>query len=257
MHDAIKLYFGGLNYPEAVGAILRTSPHEKMCIVDLGTGSGIWVDEMAIEFPNCWFFGVDIAPVASRDPESNVQYEVGELEQTGFHRGFCHFVHRRQTLLGVTDFERVLDEVYRILQPRGYFCFAEWIPNVFLTMENGSIVKQHAPRATEFFSVIHRIVRRRGIATNLDWLEGVMTLRYGQQFDVVQSCAYDNELSSPGFNSTQFRDVVKEYADALKYLMVDSEYTEGEAETLISGFKDEVDVVPGLTDIYTILARKS
>lgn len=42
MHEAVKHFFGGSNYCEAVGTLLRAPLDERMRIVDLGTGSGIW-----------------------------------------------------------------------------------------------------------------------------------------------------------------------------------------------------------------------
>jgi len=253
LHEAIKLYFGGSNYSDTVAAILHGSPDASMTIVDLGTGSGIWVDEMATEFPNFHFYGVDIVPTARRDPDPNVQYEVGELERTGFHRGFCEFVHMRQTSLGVTNFGQVVDEVRRILQPGGYFYFAEWIRNVY--MVDGSIVGQHAPRAAEFFSVINGIMLQKGVAPNPNGLAS--NLHHGQQFELIQTVPYNVVLSNPDVIGCHFRNAFKEYADALIYLLMDSGYTEGEAEQLVTDFKHDVDVVPGLTVVYcTILARK-
>ncbi len=157
-------------------------------------------------------------------------------------------------LFQVTDFGSVVGEVRRILRPGGYFYFAEWMRNVF--MADGSLVEQHAPQAALFFSIINTIMQSRLVPLNPD--AGLAAILYqSQHFEVVQTRRYSIVLGNAGAAGLHFRDAFKEYADALKYLLMDSGYTEGNAEQFITGFKHDIDFVPGLTVVYcTILARK-
>ncbi|KLO15598.1 S-adenosyl-L-methionine-dependent methyltransferase [Schizopora paradoxa] len=254
MHDAVKHFFGGRNYCERVGQLLHEPLDARMRIADLGTGSGKWVDEMAVEFPNFKFYGVDIAPTATQEPEENVQYEINPLQATGFDRGYFHFVHMRQTSLGITDYVPVVREIARILRPRGYFYSAEWLRRVF--MADGSNVEQQAPLAVRFFRIIDRLMQSRHVPSDPEGQLLVAVLLQSQQFEVVHM-EHRQILGEQGAVGLHFRNAFKEYADAFKYLLLDSGCSEGNAEQLITGFKHDIDVVPGLTVVYTtVLARK-
>ncbi|KAI9595864.1 hypothetical protein BDF19DRAFT_422311 [Syncephalis fuscata] len=44
------------------------------CVLDIGTGSGIWMLEMAVEYPECEFVGVDIANYSYRAAADNCDF---------------------------------------------------------------------------------------------------------------------------------------------------------------------------------------
>lgn len=122
-------------------------------------------------------------------------------------------------------------------------------------MADGSNVQQHAPHAAEFFRIINTIMSWRRVQPLPNGLADI--LHQTPQFEVVQARRYNIVLGNPGPVGVAFREAFKEYADALKYLLMDSGYAEGNAEQLITSFKHDIDLVPGLTVVYcTILARK-
>ncbi|RKP24874.1 S-adenosyl-L-methionine-dependent methyltransferase, partial [Syncephalis pseudoplumigaleata] len=44
------------------------------CVLDIGTGSGIWMLEMAVEYPDCEFVGIDIADYQHRANAENCDF---------------------------------------------------------------------------------------------------------------------------------------------------------------------------------------
>ncbi|KAG2005584.1 hypothetical protein CC2G_001978 [Coprinopsis cinerea AmutBmut pab1-1] len=64
-HNILKRLMGG-NYLGPVPAALAAGQDRK--VLDLCTGNGKWVTEMAEEFPHVSFTGIDIVPIATRYP---------------------------------------------------------------------------------------------------------------------------------------------------------------------------------------------
>jgi ubiquinone/menaquinone biosynthesis C-methylase UbiE len=65
-------------------------------IVDVGTGSGLWVIEVAEEFPTAMVYGTDISPVQHTDIPSNAEFRVMDLnEGLSFDDGSTDLAHSR------------------------------------------------------------------------------------------------------------------------------------------------------------------
>jgi ubiquinone/menaquinone biosynthesis C-methylase UbiE len=65
-------------------------------IVDVGTGTGLWVIEVAEEFPTTMVYGIDLSPIQQTSIPSNAQFRVMDLnEGLGFDDGSTDLVHSR------------------------------------------------------------------------------------------------------------------------------------------------------------------
>jgi ubiquinone/menaquinone biosynthesis C-methylase UbiE len=64
--------------------------------VDVGTGSGKWVIEVAEEFPSARIFGTDISPVQDTDVPVNAEFILMDLNDgLEFDDGSTDLVHSR------------------------------------------------------------------------------------------------------------------------------------------------------------------
>ncbi|RHZ75933.1 hypothetical protein Glove_208g199 [Diversispora epigaea] len=93
-------------------------------VLDVGCGPGTWLHDMASDFPNARFIGVDISPMFPKlIKPRNVEYL-----QANFLKGlpFCNdtfdFVVIRNmiSVLTIEDWKTVLQELTRVCKPMGY-----------------------------------------------------------------------------------------------------------------------------------------
>ncbi|KAG8878505.1 hypothetical protein FRB97_002443 [Tulasnella sp. 331] len=124
------------------GYLLDASSRQKR-VVDLGSGSGIWVEEMASEFPHVKFIGLDLVPTATQYPPTNAQFECYDfLADRGLQLrdASIDIIHARCIISGIADYARLAQESLRVLYPRGCFLSAEldFRPEV-MSVPNGSV----------------------------------------------------------------------------------------------------------------------
>ncbi|KAG8960144.1 hypothetical protein FRC03_007009 [Tulasnella sp. 419] len=125
-HDTLRLHLNGL-YPAAdqVKAALSPEKSERPAVLDIGTGSGRWALDMAVEFPHAQIVGLDLAPptISLKGPEAipqNCRFEVVDVNHPLVqYEGKFDVVHVRGVELGVHDYELFLYNVARTLKPGG------------------------------------------------------------------------------------------------------------------------------------------
>ncbi|EIW56376.1 S-adenosyl-L-methionine-dependent methyltransferase [Trametes versicolor FP-101664 SS1] len=143
--------------------LLALAPGEQRRVVDLGTGTGQWVLDMAREFPHVRIYGVDIVPIATRYPPPNVTFEMHDImTPLRYAAGSIDMVHARSITMAVRDYRALIQEASRVLRRGGLFVSCEWARSP--AMEDGSDVRVRAPRACAFFDAVRETLRvRRGI----------------------------------------------------------------------------------------------
>ncbi|KAI8889060.1 S-adenosyl-L-methionine-dependent methyltransferase [Backusella circina FSU 941] len=128
LHYILKSVFGG-NFISPVREVLlnNKSIHSngRPRVLDIGCGSGTWILEMATEFPNSDFYGIDQCPLfpVSIKP-SNSYFQLHDIPNAlPFEDGSFDFVFMRMVVLHLHPDKVVslLKEVSRILKPGGYF----------------------------------------------------------------------------------------------------------------------------------------
>ncbi|RKP09142.1 S-adenosyl-L-methionine-dependent methyltransferase [Thamnocephalis sphaerospora] len=103
-------------------------------VLDIGAGTGTWQMEMAAEFPDSQFIGIDISPIQPTSClPSNCQFEmVNMLEGLPYQNHRFDYVHQRMVSLGVpTDrWDMLLSEHARVCRPGGWLELLEtdWAP---------------------------------------------------------------------------------------------------------------------------------
>ncbi|TFK48169.1 S-adenosyl-L-methionine-dependent methyltransferase [Heliocybe sulcata] len=97
--------------------------------LDLCTGTGQWVKDMAVMFPQVKVIGIDIVPIQTRYPPGRAQFEIADITEGLRHESNSFdLVHARCTAFSVTEqrYPIMLRDVARVLRPGGLFISGEF-----------------------------------------------------------------------------------------------------------------------------------
>ncbi|KAG9048338.1 hypothetical protein FS837_000210 [Tulasnella sp. UAMH 9824] len=125
-HEMLKAALGGLYMRQAAPAVRRALAIRKdgdpNAILDIGTGSGCWVIDMAEQYPHAEAVGMDIVPPNFvSPPPANTRFECDDANQ-GLSQYFPEsfdVVHSRCITIGITDYRSLLEHAYNVLRPGG------------------------------------------------------------------------------------------------------------------------------------------
>ncbi|CAG8433039.1 8586_t:CDS:2 [Diversispora eburnea] len=121
LHHNLYRYIWQSNFSSPVEERLSL-PDVK--VLDVGCGPGTWILELAKEYPNASFTGIDHRTLFKAEPPSNVTIEYNDLLTTlPFNDNSFDFVFMRFLAYEITEerFEKnVIPELVRVLKPNGY-----------------------------------------------------------------------------------------------------------------------------------------
>ncbi|KAK6855021.1 methyltransferase [Apiospora arundinis] len=114
-HEVYKIMMGGRLYVAPI-----RNPRN---VLDLGTGTGIWANEIAAEFPDALVTGTDltlIQPTNRRLPP-NVSFikEDAEEDEWSIPTNF-DYIHVREVYMSIKDHMKFLRNIYKHLAPGGW-----------------------------------------------------------------------------------------------------------------------------------------
>ncbi|ORZ03085.1 S-adenosyl-L-methionine-dependent methyltransferase [Syncephalastrum racemosum] len=119
-HFAIKALYDGNIIKEAIPLIPL---HNGAQILDVGCGPGTWIMDVATEYPESEFTGIDMCPVFPTDIRPpNVNFQYGNvMERLPFDDNTFDLINMRFFILALRkeDWDVVLPELHRILKPGG------------------------------------------------------------------------------------------------------------------------------------------
>lgn len=136
-HTAFVLGLGGL-YPakDMVQAILAPEKGKNKSILDLGCGTGIWVVEMAKQFPWARVVGVDLAPcsIPPKELPVNCHFEIHDIN-SGLSKFESQFdmVHVRFVGTYLKDVPQRIKDINSCLKPGGIVVWIEGDTSMFFT----------------------------------------------------------------------------------------------------------------------------
>ncbi|KAI8578484.1 hypothetical protein K450DRAFT_247068 [Umbelopsis ramanniana AG] len=130
-------------------------------VLDAGCGGGTWVLEMANEYPNSDFTGIDVSvgwPTEIRPRNSD--FVVGNIvSELPFEDNTFDFVYMRLVGMGVSndEYPTVLYHIYRVLKPGGW---------VELVEVDGAQVYR-GRRSSQFWNAVLQYLKMRGFKTGI------------------------------------------------------------------------------------------
>ncbi|KIO33922.1 hypothetical protein M407DRAFT_17190 [Tulasnella calospora MUT 4182] len=135
-HLVLRLYLGSLYASKhLVEAALRPNPDVRPAVLDVGTGSGRWALDMAMQFPHAEVIGLDIVPpvlLTDADVPDNCRFEVDDANLSFAHyENAFNVVHMRSANQGINDFESWLYETARTLRPNGVLLLVNGYPQLY------------------------------------------------------------------------------------------------------------------------------
>jgi SAM-dependent methyltransferase len=143
-------------YKDTLGGELSLAPvGDARRVLDLGTGRGEWADDFAHAHPNAKVYGTDLSPIQITRPWRNCFFQVDDFEEEWTWRYPFDFVHGRDLLPAVSNWPRLLGQVFKHLVPGGYIelqhqvfplrCYGSPTrPDLELIEWSGGIMKSYA-----------------------------------------------------------------------------------------------------------------
>ncbi|KAJ8454787.1 hypothetical protein ONZ51_g12826 [Trametes cubensis] len=132
---------------------LASSLREPVRALDMGTGCGEWVVNMAVALPEVHFYGIDIVPIFTRCALPNVRFELQDLNDDLYYPDqHMDVVRAHDVSLGVERFPNLISEAARILKYGGVLSICEWQRCIHIN--DGSDIAIRAPKACAFLMAL-------------------------------------------------------------------------------------------------------
>lgn len=250
----------GAHYLGPVPNILARDPNRQAQVLDLCTGTGTWLMEIASDFPSVLFTGIDIVPIATRYPRPNVNFEVWDItEEFRWRAATFDFVHARSISWSVRDYAAILPEVIRVMRPGGLYLSGELDNAVFFHPDTpqASNPGLHAPASTLFFQVVNAALQSRGIDPSVNQI--VTHLQNTGAFSNIEQIIFpipigrwhdDPRRQELG---TMLQAILWRFADSVKPMLRHAGHPQAYIDGLVQNFGDEMDTTHGLFGAYHVV----
>ncbi|OTB03948.1 hypothetical protein M426DRAFT_59510 [Hypoxylon sp. CI-4A] len=133
-HAMVKMLCQHLHF-----APIGDNPQE---ILDVGTGTGIWVIEMGDAYPSANVLGIDLSPIQPQWVPPNVRFLVDDVESQWLHpKNHFDYIHSRHTIMAIKDWDKLLKTSHEHLKPGGWIELQEI--HHFPMSSNNSLTQDH------------------------------------------------------------------------------------------------------------------
>ncbi|KAH0833830.1 S-adenosyl-L-methionine-dependent methyltransferase [Lanmaoa asiatica] len=216
-------------------------------VLDLCTGTGRWLMDMASQFRHVRFSGVDIVPIATRRPHSNAHFEILDVTQPlRWPDGVMDLV---------PNYPQMLREAARVLRRGGIFISGEVGRYVTFAPGYPGNPAVDAPGATRFFKVVNDLLEHVGlheITSHIPhWLRATGTFTDGRIQEYLIPIGEWHPSSRQRTLGRAYLDAMTVFAESLKpFLRDQGGLTEREIGELIAGYVRDMRCVPGLVSVY-------
>jgi SAM-dependent methyltransferase len=130
-----------------LGGELFVSPIERnglQRVLDLGTGTGIWAIDFADQFQSAEVVGIDLSPIQPQWTPPNCVFEIDDYEAEWSYSRPFDFIHGRELVGCINDYDRFFRQAFKNLRSGGYFEMQSF--KVELYSDDGSLDKAKMTR---------------------------------------------------------------------------------------------------------------
>lgn len=113
MYHAVRL---------SIGDKLFYAPlHEPTCVLDIGTGTGLWAIDVADAYPAATVHGTDLSPIQPGYVPPNLLFEIADADEEWTYRTMFDLVHSRvMNDTSLKDWPHFYQEAFKVLKPGGW-----------------------------------------------------------------------------------------------------------------------------------------
>ncbi|KAK5045810.1 hypothetical protein LTR84_008903 [Exophiala bonariae] len=113
MYHAVRLSIGN--------TLFHAPVRNPTCVLDIGTGTGIWAIEFADTYPATEVHGTDLSPIQPSYVPPNLQFEIADADEEWTFRQQFDLVHSRvMNDTSLKDWPHFFQEAYKVLKPGGW-----------------------------------------------------------------------------------------------------------------------------------------
>ncbi|KAI9708433.1 MAG: hypothetical protein M1820_003893 [Bogoriella megaspora] len=112
-------------------------------VLDVGTGTGGWVMDVAQQFPECEVTGIDLSPIQPDWVPDNVHFVVDDATEEDWmiEPDSYDLIHTRVMLTSFEDFREIIARSFKYLKPGGWMESQEFMPSVYC--DDSTMTPQH------------------------------------------------------------------------------------------------------------------
>ncbi|OJJ51171.1 hypothetical protein ASPZODRAFT_2106358 [Penicilliopsis zonata CBS 506.65] len=128
-HHICRLLTGGEMFRAPITAAGTPLPSaQRIRILDMGTGTGLWPMDMAEDFPQAEILGTDLSPIQPVFVPPNCRFYVDDLESEWTYppAEAFDYIHGRSLAGGIADWPKLVGQAYTHLNPGGWFELQEF-----------------------------------------------------------------------------------------------------------------------------------
>ncbi|KAF4447222.1 hypothetical protein F53441_9209 [Fusarium austroafricanum] len=110
-------------------------------VLDIGTGTGIWVMDYADDHPSAEVIGVDLSPIQPSFVPPNVRFIIDDIEEEWQYSTKFDYIHSRMMNSSVDDWASYAKKIYDHLEPGGYVELQEI--DIFCKSDDDTLKEEH------------------------------------------------------------------------------------------------------------------